>query len=993
MSIMLPSKPFAYTEASKEGKIFQALKNMPSYEGYEYYVFHSVKMTQIRDNVMKSREMDFLIFHQALGLLCVECKAGKVTFANGDWYYSPKAAEAGKKPMLHGGPFRQAETNIHLMESYIRNKCISLSNARKELFLNHCKLLHSVCFPGRKKSDEEFKNSLPPGEQLDRLIIFAEDLERPEKLEEKIRDIFSLKVQVNSENRIVDDNTDKKTIYISTGYPDGSPLTDADRKALFDSVLCPHYHIVETRNDNNEIAYISLNEDQLNLLALMETKNEMAVSGWAGTGKTILALELAWSKALQGEKVLFLCSNKFVREDLQTRNKKKRIKFTDIEWICDNWLKELKPEERSDLQAVYADLRSKIESSKIVNEDEPENSKKNYEYTTVIVDEGQDFWPNNKDNTYYNVLCSLYCIMQDIAVSELDNKMPETLRSKFERRLKRNSNAFRKSFYIFYDEFQSEKRAREDSGVPVFIKIMKNQFELGKNCRNTINIGRTALRPLTETTFNYCQRAEEGNKPKMYFYESKKDFYTQLTGLLQNLDPANTVLLTCKNDWLLETDEQEKSIFTTFEERVLKILFKSKNGKKIFDKDSINYFIVKKEKPTDIDKTFLFTSWKKFKGLERSNVVILDFEPGKFFEQKNEEYAKRFYVVMTRAQDSAYILVSDPYYEKDTDEREDFVFDVLKDEYFIDKRLEKAYDYLDYEGYLIELEKIIENDSEFKENLKRAGNEDCNYEKLSMQCEIPADILKKYVKVLNGGWKEEIEEEEREKTEYHKLRKNLNESYDKIYRSFRDVNKRMAICAALNAESMCDYDVVMQKTFKELLEIGRKAESPDVSVSEDRFHTHIKAMISIWDAMSGIFDSMENLNGSDCFDLNYVEIDMSEIPVYNALIESPSKGIDVESLWEDWRKGVERMGTGFWENFFQLILFVDFPDKLDYSNIEPENMEKLKKLEQEAMGCCLKALEKLDGLAGAHNSPWKDFTKNYFKSIVFFRDCQQTKDL
>ena len=79
----------------------------------------------------------------------------------------------------------------------------------------------------------------------------------------------------------------------------------------------------------------------------------------------------------------------------------------------------------------------------------------------------------------------------------------------------------------------------------------------------------------------------------MYFYESKKDFFTQLTGLLQNLNPANTILLICKNDWLLETDEQEKSIFTAFEEKDLKILFKSKNGKKIFDKDSINYFIVK----------------------------------------------------------------------------------------------------------------------------------------------------------------------------------------------------------------------------------------------------------------------------------------------------------------------------------------------------------------------------------------------------------------
>jgi UvrD-like helicase C-terminal domain/AAA domain len=58
---------------------------------------------------------------------------------------------------------------------------------------------------------------------------------------------------------------------------------------------------------------------QQRLIAMWHARRQLAVSGPAGTGKTVLAIEMAWRLAEQGLDVLFLCANQVLADWLRER--------------------------------------------------------------------------------------------------------------------------------------------------------------------------------------------------------------------------------------------------------------------------------------------------------------------------------------------------------------------------------------------------------------------------------------------------------------------------------------------------------------------------------------------------------------------------------------------------------------------------------------------------------------------------------------------------
>lgn len=58
MATMIPKTPNTYDPASLEGLMFAALNLLPD----DYYVFHSIRLTALTDNVLKESETDFVIF-------------------------------------------------------------------------------------------------------------------------------------------------------------------------------------------------------------------------------------------------------------------------------------------------------------------------------------------------------------------------------------------------------------------------------------------------------------------------------------------------------------------------------------------------------------------------------------------------------------------------------------------------------------------------------------------------------------------------------------------------------------------------------------------------------------------------------------------------------------------------------------------------------------------------------------------------------------------
>ena len=81
-------------------------------------------------------------------------------------------------------------------------------------------------------------------------------------------------------------------------------------------------------------ALVRLTRDQSLLLAHMSENPFMAISGCAGSGKTMLAVEHAHRLAEDGNSVLFLCFNKALGAWLNANHAHPNIEFTHFHRLC-----------------------------------------------------------------------------------------------------------------------------------------------------------------------------------------------------------------------------------------------------------------------------------------------------------------------------------------------------------------------------------------------------------------------------------------------------------------------------------------------------------------------------------------------------------------------------------------------------------------------------------------------------------------------------------
>lgn len=162
------------------------------------------------------------------------------------------------------------------------------------------------------------------------------------------------------------------------------------------------------------------------------------------------------------------------------------------------------------------------------------------------------------------------------------------------------------TFYVFYDRLQLVQ-ARE---MPKFIDDLDCRLTLYRNCRNTENIAVTSLRPITERKPKVFEGAIKGAPAKIHFCDSIQNEKERIDSIIDNLTADgyhDIVLLTCKTEKI--------SILSDF----------VNNGK--------------------YRNKYLFTTCRKFKGLEADVVVLLDVDKTTF----EEENVLIFYVGTSRA--------------------------------------------------------------------------------------------------------------------------------------------------------------------------------------------------------------------------------------------------------------------------------------------------------------------------------------------------------
>ena len=491
MAIMIPSEGGYFDPTSKEKEMFDALSHLSD----DYYVFHSYRLVKlIPDKGLNENEIDFLVFNPNYGCLFIECKNRTLRRENGQWQFLDRSKGTERWKDMHD-PFDQAFSGQH-----------NLFSKLKEMYpehldkINNCKFMVAIWLP---KYFKDQINEATFGPNVTKEIIMTrEAMLYPD---ETRKQVLALMERMNKVH-LVCKYEEEVIVEDAPGYQHA--LSREDAMTLFKKVLCPTFRTIVNVKKDFEDTYLELLEEQYVVLNFLAHQRTAAISGAGGTGKTLVAVHRASLLDEKGEKVLFLCYNRNLADDLSQKNKAllKNVDFYTLDSLaCKKcgvtWDK-----------VSYYDLKDVLEN---------EILEGTFEYKHIVVDEGQDFGKRNDKET--DIKSDILELLSDYGSGSYGHEGT--------------------SFFIFYDKNQLVNTKE----LPVYLQNVDSKLTLYRNCRNTKNIAATAY-SLLNTAPILHERAWDGEATSFIFYSGHDELIKRLDKTIDNLSKENStnrVIISC----------------------------------------------------------------------------------------------------------------------------------------------------------------------------------------------------------------------------------------------------------------------------------------------------------------------------------------------------------------------------------------------------------------------------------------------------------------
>jgi hypothetical protein len=254
--------PMLPTESSAERRLYEGfLEQLDE----TYVVYHSVDWV-LAGGVQG--EADFVIAHPEAGVLVLEAKGGRITYDPGRRRWSQRGRSGSHD--LDEDPFHQARDEMHSL--------VRILEAQPGWERWRPAYGYGVAFP-----DGTYDHDAHPGAPA-RCAIDRDDLDR---LAERV-------VEVMAE-------------WFRAGRRFGAEGMDAVAMALGYRVAIRTP--LKLAFDEEDRRIVELTDEQSYLRAFVLHRRRAAVTGPAGSGKTILATEIAKHLALSGKRTLLTCFN------------------------------------------------------------------------------------------------------------------------------------------------------------------------------------------------------------------------------------------------------------------------------------------------------------------------------------------------------------------------------------------------------------------------------------------------------------------------------------------------------------------------------------------------------------------------------------------------------------------------------------------------------------------------------------------------------------
>ena len=103
------------------------------------------------------------------------------------------------------------------------------------------------------------------------------------------------------------------------------------------NIVAPEFNLYPTLQDTinrEEQIFVSLTKEQHEAIDQLEGQRKVLISGRAGTGKTILALEFARRKLEENQDVLYLCYNRPLTEEIELKTSRSNIDVFNFHGLC-----------------------------------------------------------------------------------------------------------------------------------------------------------------------------------------------------------------------------------------------------------------------------------------------------------------------------------------------------------------------------------------------------------------------------------------------------------------------------------------------------------------------------------------------------------------------------------------------------------------------------------------------------------------------------------
>ncbi|WP_339466774.1 nuclease-related domain-containing DEAD/DEAH box helicase [Pseudomonas sp. EA_65y_Pfl2_P74] len=279
---MIPEHGPHHTESYGERQLYSVLKsNLPD----EYTVIHSLPwlcsaVNKLDRSAKPTGEIDFLVIHPENGVLALEVKSGVYRVENSVFIHVREGFKIN--------PVSQTRKNVHGFSEWLGAKPTLRLNIGYGFIFPNTDFGEGPCSPGM------YDTSANPPQPL------YIDFQRYPDVAEKIIELMKYWKQALSNSDLGLSKTQELIDYLSPTI-DGHPRWAS-----------------RIRYDNK--VWLQLTREQSAVVRSVLNSKHSLISGWPGTGKTLVAIEVARKFAAEGKNVLVLSFNSrltdYIRDQL-----------------------------------------------------------------------------------------------------------------------------------------------------------------------------------------------------------------------------------------------------------------------------------------------------------------------------------------------------------------------------------------------------------------------------------------------------------------------------------------------------------------------------------------------------------------------------------------------------------------------------------------------------------------------------------------------------